>query len=59
MNKLILMSALTDKVFNFGRQINLKGTKRPYYSPSEINGNTESNLEFTNSAKGGGWLAEP
>ena len=42
----------------FANQITFTGTIQFYYLPSELNGNAENTLEYTDSATGGGWLPE-
>jgi hypothetical protein len=48
-----------DRQYNFSSQITFTGTIQLYYQPSELNGNTESTLEYTDSASGVAWLPEP
>jgi hypothetical protein len=47
-----------DRQYDFGSQITFTGTIQLYYQPSELNGNSESTLEYTDSAAGGSWLPE-
>jgi hypothetical protein len=47
-----------DRQYTFGSQITFTGTIQLYYQPSELNGNTESTLEYTDSAIGGTWVPE-
>ena len=46
-----------NRVYTLGSQISFTGTIQLYYLPSELNGNPESSLQFTDSALGGAWLA--
>jgi len=45
------------RVYNFTSQVSLTGTIQLYYQPSELNGNPEAALQYTDSAVGGTWLA--
>jgi hypothetical protein len=47
-----------NKQYTFGNQITFTGTIQLYYQPSELNGNTENTLEYTDSVTGAGWLPE-
>jgi len=47
-----------NRVFTLGSQVTFTGTIQLYYQPSELNGNPESSLLYTDSAVGGAWLAE-
>jgi len=47
-----------DRQYNFSSPITFTGTIRLYYQPSELNGATESTLEYTDSAAGGTWVPE-
>jgi len=47
-----------NRVYYLGSQISFTGTIQIYYDPSELNGNPESSLKYTDSAVGGGWLAQ-
>ncbi|HLZ85754.1 MAG TPA: hypothetical protein VKQ52_00885, partial [Puia sp.] len=45
------------RVYTFSAQLVYSGTVQVYYNPAtELNGNTEANLEYTDSAVGGAWL---
>jgi hypothetical protein len=46
-----------NRVYTLGSQINFTGTLQLYYQPSELNGNPESSLKYTDSAAGVAWLA--
>jgi len=46
-----------NRVYTLGSQISFTGTMQLYYLPSELNGNPESSLLFTDSTVGGAWLA--
>ena len=46
-----------NRVYTLGSQISFTGPIQLYYLPSELNGNPESSLQFTDSALGGAWLA--
>jgi hypothetical protein len=48
-----------NKQFTFGSQITFTGTIQLYYLPSELNGATESTLQYTDSAAGATWLPQP
>lgn len=48
-----------NRVYYFSSQITFTGTIQLYYQPSELNGNPESALQYTDSAIGGFWLASP
>jgi hypothetical protein len=48
-----------NRVYSLTSQINFTGTIQLYYQPSELNGNPESALQYTDSAVGGSWLASP
>jgi hypothetical protein len=47
-----------NRMYNFGSQITFTGTIQLYYQPSELNGNPENTLEYTDSIAGFGWVAE-
>jgi hypothetical protein len=47
-----------NRQYNFASQITFTGTIQLYYQPSELNGNTESTLEYADSATGAAWLPE-
>jgi len=47
-----------NRQYNFGSQITFTGTIQLYYQPTDLNGNVESTLEYTDSAVGIGWLPE-
>jgi hypothetical protein len=46
-----------NRVYTWGSQITFTGTIQLYYQLSELNGNPESALQYTDSAIGGTWLA--
>jgi hypothetical protein len=46
-----------DRVYYLNNQVTFTGTIQLYYQPSELNGNPESALQFTDSAIGSAWLA--
>jgi hypothetical protein len=46
------------RVYTFASQINFTGTIQLYYQPSELNGNPEPALKYTDSATGSFWLAQ-
>jgi hypothetical protein len=46
-----------NRAYYFGSQVNYTGTIQLYYQPSELNGNPESALKYTDSATGSFWLA--
>ncbi len=48
-----------NKQFIFASQITFTGTIQLYYLPSQLNGATESTLQYTDSAAGGTWIPEP
>jgi hypothetical protein len=45
-----------NRVYTLGSQTSFTGTIQLYYQPSELNGNPESSLLFTDSAVAGAWL---
>jgi len=47
------------RVYSLTSQINFTGTIQLYYKPSELNGNPESALQYTDSSVGSFWLASP
>jgi hypothetical protein len=47
-----------NRQYDFGSQITFTGTIQLYYQPSELNGDAESTLEYTDSAAGGSWAPE-
>src|ERR1700722_11096200 len=47
-----------NKQYTFGSQITFTGTIQLYYQPSDLNGNPENTLEYTDSVAGMGWLPE-
>jgi hypothetical protein len=48
-----------NRVYSLGSQIAFTGTIQLYYQPSELNGNPEWGLKYTDSATGSFWLAQP
>jgi hypothetical protein len=48
-----------NRVYNLTSQISFTGTIQLYYQPSELNGNPESALQYTDSSVGSSWLASP
>jgi len=46
-----------NRAYNLTSQINFTGTIQLYYQTSELNGNQESALQYTDSSVGGVWLA--
>jgi hypothetical protein len=47
-----------NRVYSLAGPIGFTGTIQLYYQLSELNGNPESSLRYTDSASGGAWLAE-
>jgi hypothetical protein len=47
-----------NRQYNLGSQITFTGTIQLYYQPSELNGDAESTLMFTDSASAGTWNPE-
>jgi hypothetical protein len=47
-----------DRVYNLGSQITFTGTIQLYYQPTDLNGNAENTLQYTDSATGGSWLPQ-
>jgi hypothetical protein len=47
-----------NRLYNFASQITFTGTIQLYYQLSELNGNPENTLEYTDSTAGGAWLSE-
>lgn len=47
-----------NRVYTLGSQVSFTGTIQLYYQPSELNGNPEASLQYTDSAVGGTWVAE-
>ena len=48
-----------NRVYSLGSQVSFTGTIQLYYRPSELNGNPESALQYTDSSIGSFWLASP
>lgn len=46
-----------NRVYNLASQVSFTGTIQLYYQLSELNGNTESALQYTDSSVGSFWLA--
>lgn len=46
-----------NRVYSIASQINFTGTIQLYYQPSELNGNPEGALQYTDTAVGSFWLA--
>jgi hypothetical protein len=46
-----------NRVYLLNNQVTFTGTIQLYYQPSELNGNPESALRYTDSSVGGAWLA--
>jgi hypothetical protein len=55
----VIPSPGINKQIIFGNQLTFTGTIQLYYQPSELNGVAESTLQYTDSATGSAWLAEP
>jgi hypothetical protein len=47
-----------NRVYYLSSPVSFTGAIQLYYQPSELNGNTESTLEYTDSAMSGAWAAE-
>src|SRR5882724_2616103 len=47
------------RVYYLASQVTFTGTIQLYYQPSELNGNPESSLKYTDSALSGFWFAYP
>jgi hypothetical protein len=48
-----------NRVYYLSSQILFTGTIQVYYQPSELNGNTESTLKYTDSATSSVWISDP
>ena len=46
-----------NRVYSLGSQVSFTGTIQLYYQPSELNGNPEAALQYTDSSLGSFWLA--
>ncbi|HVU94218.1 MAG TPA: hypothetical protein VHE34_03300 [Puia sp.] len=46
-----------NRVYSLGSQVAFTGTIQLYYQPSELNGNPEAVLQYTDSSLGSSWLA--
>ena len=55
----VIPSPSINRVYNLTSQINFTGTIQLYYQTSELNGNPESALQYTDSSVGSFWLASP
>ena len=47
-----------NRQYTFGSQISFTGTLQLYYQPSELNGNAENTLEYTDSLASSAWLSQ-
>jgi hypothetical protein len=48
-----------NRVYTLANQVTFTGTLQIYYQPSDLNGDAENTLQYTDSATSVGWLAEP